>query len=31
VLGAIVGELALGAEPSIDLSLFALDRPALVA
>lgn len=29
VLGAIVGELALGVEPSIDLSLFALDRPAL--
>ena len=29
VLGAIVGELALGVEPSIDLSLFALDRAAL--
>jgi glycine/D-amino acid oxidase-like deaminating enzyme len=31
VLGAIVGEFALGLEPSIDLSLFALERPALVA
>jgi N-methyl-L-tryptophan oxidase len=31
VLGAIVGELALGLEPSLDLSLFALERPALVA
>ena len=30
-LGAIVGELALGLEPSIDLSSFALDRPALAA
>jgi len=29
VLGAIVGELALGLEPSIDLSSFALDRAAL--
>jgi hypothetical protein len=29
VLGAIVGELALGLEPSIDLSRFALDRAAL--
>ncbi len=28
-LGAIVGELALGIEPSIDLSQFALDRAAL--
>jgi glycine/D-amino acid oxidase-like deaminating enzyme len=31
VLGAIVGELALGIEPSIDLSSFALDRAALAA
>lgn len=31
VLGAIVGELALGMEPSIDLSSFALDRAALTA
>jgi glycine/D-amino acid oxidase-like deaminating enzyme len=29
VLGSMVGELALGLEPSIDLSRFALDRPAL--
>jgi glycine/D-amino acid oxidase-like deaminating enzyme len=31
VLGAIVGELALGVEPSIDLSSFALGRAALTA
>jgi glycine/D-amino acid oxidase-like deaminating enzyme len=31
VLGAIVGELALGIEPSVDLTGFALGRPALAA
>ncbi len=29
VLGAMVGELALGVEPAVDLSSFALGRPAL--
>jgi glycine/D-amino acid oxidase-like deaminating enzyme len=29
-LGALVGELALGLEPAVDLSSFALGRPALV-
>ena len=31
VLGAIVGELALGLEPSIDLAEFGLERPTLAA